>query len=365
MKVYVITGEKSGDQHAGDVLAELKKMCPSLAIRGVGGSGLKKAGGVCFKDYNDLAIMGFAEVLMRFREIRTIMLQVQKDIAAFQPDVLLLVDFAGFNLRIAKYAAQRNISVFYFIPPKAWAWNKSRVHSLRKYTKQVGVIFPFEVPFFCAFGVDAVYVGNPSLEQIDKSLQASVVAIETQKPIVALLPGSRKQEIKAAIGVFNELIDYLPGYQLIIAGVSNLPEEVYSGVLPGIEVVMDDTLNLLRQSRAAVVTSGTASLECALIGVPQVVVYRTSPITYFLARELALVKYISLVNLLLDKPLIKELIQDNFTAAKVALWIKPLLSESNHSRKDIESGYRELRNLLGHKKASQETARLILELEHD
>lgn len=362
MKVYLITGEKSGDQHAGDVLCALREMHPTIEIRGVGGTGLQKAGGTCFKNYTDLAIMGFTEVLLRFRQIRAIMLEVQKDIVEFEPDLLLLVDFAGFNLRIAKFATKRQIPVLYFIPPKAWAWNKSRAHSLRKYTAKVAVIFPFEVPFFRAFGVNAHYVGNPSLEQTDLSLQDPLVKISSEKPILALLPGSRKQEVKAALGIFNEMAAYLEDYRLIIAGVSNLPREMYEGIHPHMEVLMDDTFNLLRQSRAAVVTSGTASLECALVGVPQVVVYRTSPITYYLAKELALVKYISLVNLLLDKPLVKELIQDDFTPAKIALWIKPLLSDSHPARKQMEEGYQELRNLLGHKKASQETARLILEM---
>jgi len=358
LKIYVITGEKSGDQHAGDLLAQLHILVPNLEIRGVGGEAVQQAGGILLKHYQDLAVMGFWEVVKRLGTIRKQMAEVKRDLLAFQPDLLLLVDFAGFNLRIARFAKKHRLKVSYFIAPKAWAWNSGRAKTLAESTDQVLVILPFELNFFKRYRINVHYVGNPSREQVDQYLETRSNSKALLPKRIALLPGSRIQEIRAAIEVFNELPGYFPEYTFVMAGVSNVPAESYRGLNPVIVLAYDQAYDLMRSAEAAIVTSGTASLECALLDVPHVVVYRTSGFSYLIAKQLIRVDFISLVNLLVGREVVKELIQEDFTASKITLWLRPIL-ETESGKQEIMRGYSEMRQILGQKKASQQAARLI------
>tara|TARA_R110001592_G_scaffold363383_1_gene686675 strand:- start:11870 stop:12976 length:1107 start_codon:yes stop_codon:yes gene_type:complete len=364
LKYYIIAGERSGDLHASNLLLALKKKDPDAEFRGMGGEYMKEAGCSLFAHYKEMALMGFVEVLMHFRRVFRYLSAVKKDLLAFQPDALILVDFAGFNMKIATFATQKGIKVHYYIAPKVWAWNQNRAYKLKKNVDKLYAILPFETDFFKRFDWQVDYVGNPLLDEIQKFKPDPDFLNHHQlkgKPLIALLPGSRKQEVDKMLTTMIALKSSFQGVNWVIAGVRNLPSEVYeSAENAGIQVVYDKTYDILLHARAAVVTSGTATLETALFNIPQVVVYKTSKISYAIGMQLIKVAYASLVNIIVDREVVKELIQGEYVSQSVETELRGIL-EDGPKREKVLEGYEELRGLIGNKKASQETARLIIE----
>ncbi len=360
MKYFIVAGERSGDLHAGNLAAAMRRLDPGVELYGWGGERMQEAGVKILQHYGELAFMGFWEVLKNLRKIRGFMDRVRKQIEEVRPDALILVDYAGFNLRLAKWAKARGIQVFYYIAPKAWAWNKSRVHQLRKYTDLTLVIFPFEVPFFEQYGVPVKYVGNPLFDEI-RQFRPDPAFLEEKgdRPVIALLPGSRRQEIEAMLKTMAELTRSLPEYQWVIAGISAFEREFYISQGGDFQLVFDRTYDLLSVADAAVVTSGTATLETALFGVPEVVVYKTSGLTYAIARLLVKIRFISLVNLVADKEVVKELIQGEYTAENTGNELKKLLADNKFRERQLND-YKILTEKLGNREASKTAAQTIL-----
>lgn len=363
LKLYFIAGEKSGDLHASNVLQQLFSLAPKAEIRGIGGDKMQNAGMDLFFHYRQIALMGFWEVFKNLRSLKKFIANTKKDILEFRPDAIVLVDSAGFNLRMARFANEHQIPVIYYISPKVWAWNTGRAWKLKKLVDKMLVIFPFEVEFFKKFDWRVDYVGNPSHEQLSSLKPSSDFRTRNdlnELPIIALLPGSRLQEIKSSLHIFQQLESRFPNHQFVIAGISDHPNELYPSATSRLQMLRDQTYDLLLNAEAAVVVSGTASLETAILNVPQIVVYRTSPISYFIGKRLIKVPYISLVNLLLGKELVKELIQDEFNVEMLTKHLS-LIIEGGKRREDILTGYQSINSQLGTKKASLNTARLIFD----
>jgi lipid-A-disaccharide synthase len=370
MNYYFIAGEASGDLHAANLIKELRINDVNANIRAWGGDRMGREGAVLVKHYKDLAFMGFVEVLKNLRTIFHNLDFCKKDILAFNPDVLILVDYPGFNLRIAEWAHEQGIKVFYYISPQIWAWKQSRVKQIRRNVDKMFVILPFEKDFYKRFGVEVDFVGHPLLDAIAAETEEHPFVAEefikrnklSDKPMIALLPGSRKQEITVMLHKMMSVIDLFPEYQFVIAGVDAVPEDFYQSVIGTrpVKLIFKQTHELLRSSVAALVTSGTATLETALLNIPEVVCYQGGYISYLIARQLIKVKYISLVNLIMDRVVVKELIQNQLNANNLKRELDHIL-KSEEERKRIFSDYTELRHLLGDKGASKKTAQLINE----
>ncbi len=367
MKYYVIAGERSGDLHGSNLIRYLKKEDPAAEFKGIGGAFMADQGLSITIHYKELAVMGFVEVLLNLFKIKKYISQCLKDIRSFQPDAVIFIDFGGFNLRIAEKIHALNIRKFYFIPPKIWAWNQKRAYKIKKVIDKAYVILPFEEPFYAGFDIKVKYVGNPVLDAInafqpDPQFVKKHQIIGT-KGIIALLPGSRKQELRYAIPKYIALAKAFPEKTFGLSIVSNLPEALYQKALrePNIIPVVEDNYNLLFIAEAAVVTSGTATLETAIFEIPQIVTYETTPLSYSIAKRLIRVKYISLVNLIADKPIVKELIQKDFNIENLSSELRKILEE-NEYRSQIMRGYKKVRNILGDGNASQSTAIDIYEL---
>lgn len=363
-KIYIISGERSGDMHAGNLVLALKSMNSKLLFRGMGGQYSKDAGVNLALDYGAVSVMGFVEVLFGFRKVLKGLALIKKDLLAFQPDAIVLVDFGGFNMKVAAFATQHGIPVHYYIPPKVWAWNQKRALTLKAITDQVYTILPFESSFFAKFGMEVHYVGNPLLDEIKKFAPHDFFYQKNElsfQPIVALLPGSRVQEVDAILAKMIALVPDFPQVQFVVAGVESLPAAIYELALAkGIKVIYNQTYDLLSHATAAVVTSGTATLETALFNVPQLVVYRTSWLSYQVGKRLIRVPYISLPNLIADKQVIRELIQDDFSLEILRQELLRLLSDREY-RSEIQTGYTLIRERIGEQQASERVARLILE----
>jgi len=370
MKYYFIAGEASGDLHAANLIKELRLNDVGANIRAWGGDRMEREGAVLVKHYKDLAFMGFVEVLKNLRTIFHNLDFCKKDILAFKPDVLILVDYPGFNLRIAEWAHEQGIKVFYYISPQIWAWKQSRVKQIRRTVDKMFVILPFEKEFYKRFGVEVDFVGHPLLDAIAAETEEHPFVAEefitrnklSVKPLIALLPGSRKQEIMVMLHKMMSVIDFFPEYQFVIAGVDAVPESFYQSVIGTrpVKLIFKQTHELLRSSVAALVTSGTATLETALLNVPEVVCYQGGYISYLIARQLIKVKYISLVNLIMDRVVVKELIQDQLNTSNLKRELD-LILKSPQERQRIFSDYSELKHLLGDKGASKKAAQLINE----
>ena len=363
MKYYLIAGERSGDLHAANLVRALKDQDRNAEFRGMGGDYMEREGVALAVHYEQWAMMGFVEVVLGFTKVLKYYSAVKKDLLDFGADVLILVDFGGFNMRMARFAKARGISVHYYIPPKVWAWNQKRGHTLKKYVDQLYAILPFEVDFFKKFGWDIHYVGNPLLDEIEKfrpNPQFHETNGLTKDMIIALLPGSRKQEVTKMLDTMIGIVAQYKQVQFVIAGVRNLDPLLYEKAEKlSIKVVFEQTYDLLHHASAAIVTSGTATLEVALFDVPQVVVYKTSEISYRIAKRLIRVPHISLVNLIAGKEVVKELIQEKYQVNNLTAELNAMLAYAR--RKDeISEGYRLVRERLGDKKASDETARLIV-----
>jgi lipid-A-disaccharide synthase len=363
-KFYIISGERSGDLHASNLVLAIQKLNPNVQFRGMGGSYSKKSGVDLAVDYSEVAVMGFLEVVLGFRKVLKYLNLVKKDLLQYQPDALILVDYGGFNMKIAAIAKANSIPVHYYIPPKVWAWNQKRALKLKVTTDQIYSILPFETEFFEKFDMKVHYVGNPLLDEIRKFKPHDFFFQKNEisyQPIVALLPGSRKQEIQAMLDRMVSLVKEFPNTQFVIAGVDSLPESNYQGAKKaGIKVVYNQTYDLLSHATAAVVTSGTATLETALFRVPQVVVYRTSAISYWIAKNLIRVPYISLVNLIAGKEVVKELIQDDFSIENLKNELNRIFSNVVYMGEMLQ-GYGLIQERIGEGSASDTTAELILE----
>lgn len=366
MKYYIIAGEASGDLHGANLIASLKKKDPHAKIRAWGGNLMKKQGAMLVKHYRDLAFMGFVEVLLHLRTILKNLSFCKKDILKFKPDAIILIDYPGFNLKVAKFAHQHNIKVYYYISPQVWAWKKRRVHTIKKVVDKMLVILPFEKDFYDEYRVDAHYVGHPLLDElsrvkyITKNNFIRQNNLDPKKEIIALLPGSRKQEVTRMLGVMLKVVDKFPDYQFVIGCAPSLPESFYNSLIgnENVSLVFNKTYQLLQVASAALVTSGTATLETALFYVPEVVCYKGNQISYLIAKNLIKVKYISLVNLIMNKPVLKELIQNDLTPENISEELKQLLT--NHKRqRQLLDDYEELRCVLGNAGASSNAASII------
>ena len=363
MRYYIIAGERSGDLHAANLVKSLHKTDPNLEARGIGGDYMKDGGVRMFMHYRDLAVMGFLEVLKSVLKLRKLLKLCQKDMMAFKPDVLILVDFAGFNLRMAAFGKANGIRIFYYISPKIWAWNQKRALKIKKVVDRMFVILPFEKSFYKRYDYEVDYVGNPLLDAIN-AFQPNKEFINENKigdnPVIAVLPGSRKQEVGYILDIMLSIISYFPGYRFVVAAVDNLSPEVYAVIekTDQVSIVYNQTYDLLTCAQAAIVTSGTATLETALLNVPQVVCYKTSNFTYRIAKHLIMVDYISLVNLIAGEEVVKELIQNEFTTENLKNAIVEILPDGKNRQK-VLSGYQKVKELLGNKKASQNTAELM------
>lgn len=360
MKLYIIAGEASGDLHGSNLIKALKAQKPDIQCRVWGGDLMQAAGGELVKHYRDLAFMGFIEVAKNLRTILRNIDFCKKDILAEQPDALVLIDYPGFNLRIAKWAKQQGLKVIYYISPQIWAWHTSRVHDIRRDVDKVLVILPFEVDFYKKYGVEVEFVGHPLLDAIDSEGATSSHPL-TKKNLVVLLPGSRRQEVQRILPRMLEATTDFPENDFIVAGASSLPAEFYQPFLekhPNVKLLRGQTYDLLRQAKAALVKSGTSTLEAALFGVPEVVCYAGSPVSFFIAKRLVKVPYISLVNLIMDRPLVRELIQDELNRENLKAALSEILNPEKAA--ELQTGYAELRERLGQGGASERAAQAIL-----
>jgi lipid-A-disaccharide synthase len=347
MKYYIIAGEASGDLHGSNLIKEIKKMDPAANIRGWGGDKMEAAGGLITKHYRDLAFMGFAEIVKNLPTIFKNLSFCKQDIRNFKPDVVILINYSAFNLRIAKWTRQNKFRNVFYISPQVWAWKESRIRTIKRYVDKMIVILPFEKDFFAKRDYEVEYVGHP-LADVVNTYRREHAAIKQSPVVVALLPGSRKQEIETNLPVMLEASKNFPDFNFIIAGAPSTEKSFYEPFMKGYQNVhlkTDDTYSLLMESRAAIVTSGTATLEAALFGVPEIICYKASPISYAIAKKLVKLKYICLVNLIMDKEVVKELIQDELTPDKITHELNGILYDTL-KRERIVMDYEELRNLL-------------------
>lgn len=370
MRYYIIAGEASGDLHGSNLIKELRKIDTISTIRCWGGDLMQQAGGELVKHYKDLAFMGFLEVVRNLGTIMKNLRFCKDDIVQFKPDVLILIDYPGFNLRIAEWARKQGIRVIYYISPQVWAWKESRVKIIRQCVDKMLVILPFEKEFYRKWDYEVEYVGHPLLEVIDSEKKNALAIYPTtasplnEKNIVAILPGSRKQEVEKKLPLMLEASKFFQDFNFIVAKASSLDDSFYEELMrdyPKVRSVRNKTYSLLKQAKAALVTSGTATLETALFDVPQVVCYKGSNISYQIAKRLVKIKYISLVNLILDKPIVKELIQNELTVENIQKELNRILHDQA-ALHEMKQDYRSLWNLLsegGH--ASAKAARSIVD----
>ncbi len=364
MKFYIIAGERSGDLHGSNLVKSILKKNSSATFRGFGGDEMQATGMHLVMHYNQLAFMGF-EAVINFYKIVRYMKECKKDILTYQPDALILIDYGGFNRQMAKFGKANGIKVFFYIPPKVWAWRQARAWQLKKNVDHMFVILPFEKEFFKKYDFEVDYVGNPVLDAIKAFIPnpsfLSDNNINTQRSIVALLPGSRKMELEKIIPVLAEVVKKNSDLQFVVAAVKNLSATLYQPLreIQNVKFVYDSTYDLLTHASAAIVTSGTATLETGLFKVPQVVVYKAGSLEYAIASRVVMVSYISLVNLIVNKLVVKELIQDKASSTEVGAELKLLLEEGSY-RNTMLIEYDKLYQTLDTGSASENTANLIL-----
>lgn len=370
MRYYVVAGEASGDLHASNLIKGLKVEDPQAEFRGWGGDFMHGAGAEIVRHYKDTAIMGFVMVLKNLGKIKANIRLCCEDIRTWGPDVVILVDYAGFNLRIARFAKNAGFKVFYYISPKLWAWNTGRVRKIKKYVDRMYTIFPFETEFYRKYGYTVRYGGNPLVDAVaerpfrDETFEAFVEAHRlTGKPVVALLAGSRKQELKYVLPVMLRMIGYFPEYEFVIAGAPSMTDADYAPYVGGytVRILYGETYRLLSQAKAALVTSGTATLETALLRVPQVVCYsgEGGRLSYFLFKHFVKVKYISLVNLIFGGEVVKELMMQHLNEKNVLNELSRILY-SGRDREKMLRNYDEVIRRLGAPGASGRFAGMMV-----
>lgn len=366
MKYYIIAGEASGDLHGSNLMKSLLKEDPNAEIRFWGGDLMQAVGGTLVKHYRELAFMGFVEVLFNLKTILGNIKICKDDISQFQPDVIIFIDYPGFNMRIAKWAKEIGIKTHYYISPQIWAWKESRIKAIKRDVDKMYVILPFEKNFYedkHHFPVE--FVGHPLIDAIQnqKPIEAATFRAENnldEKPIVALLPGSRKQEITKMLSVMLSVVDDFPDYQFVIAGAPSQDFAFYETFITNknIKFISNKTYDLLKIAHAALVTSGTATLETALFKVPEVVCYKGNSISYQIAKRIITLKYISLVNLIMDEEVVTELIQDRCNTKTIKKELNKILNPEY--RKNLLTKYDALEQKLGGAGASEKTAKLII-----
>jgi len=370
MKYYLIAGEASGDLHASNLMKSLKMMDEEADFRFFGGDLMQAEGGVLVKHYRELAFMGVIPVVLNLKTILNNLRYCKNDLLTYQPDIVILVDYPGFNLKIAQFVkTQMTAPVFYYISPKIWAWKGWRIRAIRKYVDHMLCIFPFEVPFYKQQNYPVIYVGNPTVDAIAALKNKGETFEEftrqnqlSENPIIALLPGSRKQEIKDNLPCMLSAASAFPEFQLVIGGAPGIRPDFYQSFLKNqsATVVFDQTYSLLQQSKAALVTSGTATLETALLRIPQVVCYRTKfkRLSSFIWKHFFKVKYISLVNLIADKPLVRELFNMDFSEETIRHELSELLYNTSYIN-SMQAGYQTVIDRLGAPGASERAAQSI------
>lgn len=367
-KIYIIAGEASGDLHGSNLIRALQQENSELDFRFWGGDLMAKYAGKPVKHIKELAFMGFIEVLMNLRTIMRNIRFCKEDILEFKPDALVLIDYPGFNLRIAEWAKTQNIKVYYYISPQVWAWKQSRVYKIKKSVDHLFTILPFESEFYARFDYPVEYVGHPLLDAIEqfKQNQQSEADFRKQhgfseKPIVAILPGSRKQEIKVKLPIMLEALKGMDQFEIVVAGAPALDSEFYAPFFEHseIKIIHGATYDLLNYAESAIVTSGTATLETALFNVPEVVCYKASSISYHIAKRLVKIKYISLVNLIMDAQVVTELIQFECNPQRIRQEFE-LITPGGKGRETMLKNYAILREKLGTGGASKKVAQSLL-----
>lgn len=357
----MIAGEASGDLHGSNLIKELQKLDAKANIRCWGGDKMEAAGASLVKHYKDLAFMGFAEIAKNLPTILKNFKFCKSDISAFKPDVIIFIDYPGFNLRMAKWAKENTYKTVFYISPQVWAWKESRVKNIKRDIDKMIVILPFEKQFFQKWNYEVEYVGHPLVEVIEKFKKEHPQIKRSQKTI-ALLPGSRKQEIITKLPLMLEATKKFSDYDFVVAKAPSMEDEFYQQFIkehPNVTTISNDTYSLLMKSVAALVTSGTATLETALFDVPEIVCYKASNISYQIAKRLVKLKFISLVNLIMNKEVVKELIQNDLTREKITSELKKILFDKNQKEK-IKENYMQLKNLLSEKgNASKNAAEII------
>ena len=366
MKYYIIAGEASGDLHGSNLMKALYREDPKADIRFWGGDLMQQAGGTLVKHYRELAFMGFIEVIFNLKTILSNIDLCKKDIEQFQPDALIFIDYPGFNMRIAKWAKQRGIPTHYYISPQIWAWKENRIAAVKRDFDKLYVILPFEKDFYEKkhhFPVE--FVGHPLIDAIHNRKETDQATFLKEnslddKPIIAILPGSRKQEITKMLSVMLSVVDDFPDYQFVIAGAPSQEHSFYETFLKNknVHFISNKTYDLLSHSTAALVTSGTATLETALFKVPEVVCYKGSWASYQIAKRIITLKYISLVNLIMDKEVVTELIQEKCNTKNIRTELQKILEPAH--RKQLLAEYEQLETKLGGIGASEKTAKLII-----
>ncbi len=367
MKYYLIAGERSGDLHASNLIKAIQEKDTSAEFRFWGGDYMAQTGGTLVKHYRETAFMGIWEVIRNLHKVSAFLKECEADILAYQPDVVILVDYSGFNMRIAKALHKKapDLPRYYYISPKLWAWNTGRAKKVKRLIDRMFVIFPFEVDFYQQFDYPVDYVGNPLLDSIAQFVPNPDFREKHKlgnEPLIALLPGSRHQEVQHMLTVMLSIRQNFPNYRFVIAGVSNLQAESYQAFtqMEGVELVTDETYDLLSQSEAALVTSGTATLETALFNIPQVVVYRTSLLTFWVGKILIKVPYLSLVNLIGQKEVVKELIQKELNPTNLSEELLAV-TEGGAKRAQVLADYAHIREKMGEAGASQRAGLLMVQ----
>ena len=364
MKYYIIAGEASGDLHGSNLMKALLKEDPKADIRFWGGDLMQTVGGSIVTHYKERSFMGFAEVIMNLKTILGFIKSCKKDIESFKPDVIVFIDNSGFNLRIAKWAKEEGYKTHYYISPQVWASRASRVKKIKRYVDAMYTILPFEKEFYDKHGYEVNFVGHPLIDAVSYRELVDEMAFRdsyklSNKPIIALLPGSRKQEIKKMLDVMLSVVDDFTDYQFVIAGAPSQDFSFYQSIIQSRDIAFVDnkTYDLLSISFAALVTSGTATLETALFKVPQVVCYKASNISYQIAKRIVTLKFISLVNLIMDQEVVTELIQGDLNTKRLKKELEAILNPEK--REQLFLDYYELEKKLGGKGASENTAKLI------
>lgn len=365
MKYYIIAGEASGDLHASNLMKALNKVDANADFRFWGGDLMQKQGGTLVKHYKELAFMGFSEVIMNLRIIFRNIKFCKEDIETYNPDVILFIDYPGFNMRIAEWAKKARYKTHYYISPQIWAWKENRIKKIKRDVDEMYVILPFEKDFYTKkHDFPVHFVGHPLLDAIDSRTLVDTESFKKdngldERPVIALLPGSRKQEIEKMLNVMLSVTGDFKKYQFVIAGAPSQEQEFYKNFIKksNISLIMNKTYDVLSISHAALVTSGTATLETALFKVPEVVCYKGSYISYHIAKRIVNLDYISLVNLIMEREVVKELIQNELNTKNLKTELNKILNEDN--RKRIFGDYYELEQKLGGKGASEKTAQLI------
>ncbi len=366
LKLYVIAGEASGDLHSSNLMKALLEENASIEFRYWGGDKMAavQPNGLV-KHIKELAFMGFLEVLLNLRTILKNISFCKKDIEEFTPDALVLVDYPGFNLRIAEWAKSKGIKVYYYISPQVWAWKQSRVHKIKKVVDYMFVILPFEKEFYAKFGMEVEYVGHPLIDEITKFKKGNdALSLRErnsldERPILAILPGSRRQEITKKLPIMLAAVEGIDSHQIVIAGAPNLDDSFYKSFSKEVQIIYGETYAVLANAHTAVVTSGTATLETALFKVPEVVCYKGSELSYRIARRLIKVKYISLVNLIMDKEIVKELIQKECNPELIRQEVERLICDEIYRNSMLEA-YNSLEIVLGGVGASKKVAQSLL-----